>query len=776
MGVSAVPGSGKTATMAALAARLLAERGQSGCPLPENGRILVVTYQNAAVETLRTRIREELVHRDVSPVGFDVRTLHSLSFSIVQTYPGHAGAGADFRVLDDRAAADLLDKSVRLWNESHEPIWHAMAPGSGGAESRYSAQSSGGRWEETWTRLARSIGSAVIGAAKNLRLPPAALQPAGQRDAECTADMGSRFLDIGAAIFALYQAQVETMGGLDFDDMVRMAVDLLESHPDLTRRLAERWPVILEDEAQDSVPLQEALLGLLTAERGNWIRVGDPNQSITSTFTAADPRYLRQFLGRTDVEAVEMTVSGRSSPRIIDLANGLVAWASTRHPVSEVRTRAFRQQSVEPTEPGDPQQNPLASESNVAIRPYGSREEEFADVAHRAAQFAAEHDQCTLAILVPTNRLGYDMAEALRSCGARFDERLQSNRSSRSVAEALGGILAYAGDPLGGKALERALAGAREFLDPPSARPSSEPQAQTERADEEIVARLLRSCFRPETYLYPQPGEDRADAFPPVPEAGHLEMARLMGLAPNLRRWMEAAVLPVDEMVMTVSQDLFSGDDLARAQQVAGFVRGRAEANPQWRLPELAAELEQAAGARGLLADSTAAFVPEPGRISLTTMHRAKGLEWDLVYVVGADGEWFPNTLDDRFQGDYEHLGGDPAAMARAAVLSRSAALSQASGQHAAAAGGAVADPQGPPAVHGAFAAADPGAATREAHIETICERLRLLYVAITRARRYLSVSWCREVPMGTRTRAVPGALAVGALRECYDTGGYGRR
>ena len=76
LGVSAVPGSGKTATMAALAARLLAERGHPGRALPEGGRILVVTYQNAAVEALRTRIRQELMVRQVSPTGFDVRTLH----------------------------------------------------------------------------------------------------------------------------------------------------------------------------------------------------------------------------------------------------------------------------------------------------------------------------------------------------------------------------------------------------------------------------------------------------------------------------------------------------------------------------------------------------------------------------------------------------------------------------------------------------------------------------------------------------------------------------
>lgn len=727
MGVSAVPGSGKTATMAALAARLLAERGSPGSVLPDSGRILVVTYQNAAVEALRNRIHQELMARQVSPSGFDVRTLHSLSFSIVQTYPGHAGASSDFHVLDDRAAADLLDKAVRQWNDRHESVWRGLAPNRQGP----------GRWEEEWTRIARRIAAAVIGAAKNLRVAPGPLQEASGSRSGCREEEGECFLGIGAQVYALYQEQVETVGGLDFDDMVRLAVDLLEGHPDLTGRLAERWPVVLEDEAQDSVPLQEDLLGLLAGQGGNWIRVGDPNQSITSTFTTADPRYLCQFLERPEVATVEMTISGRCSPRIADLANGLVDWACTRHPVTEVRGHAFRRQYIELTEAGDPQQNPPAGESSVAIREYASQEEEFADVARRAAHFASRFADRTLTILVPTNRLGYTMADVLRGLGVGFDERLQSSQATRSVAAALGGILAFAGEPLRRDALQRAYGGVREFTEEPAPAADAGAGPGPGRQGDETVLRLLRSCYRPEVFLYPEHGQSPEEAFPPVREVSDTEMERILALAPGLRRWLEAAVLPIEEMVMTASQDLFAEEDLARAQLVAAFLRGRAESNPHWRLPELAAELCQAAGARELRVRDAAAFEPVPGRISLTTMHRAKGLEWDLVYLVGADGSWFPNSLEERFQGDYDFLGGNPAAMARAAVLEWA----------------------------GSSPAAAASMATREAHVDTICERLRLLYVAVTRARRFLSVSWSGEVPAGARTRRVPSALAVEALR-----------
>ena len=70
LGVSAVPGSGKTTAIAALAAAVISRRKNLG------GQVLVVTYQNAAVNHLRARIRENLEAMNIIQVGFDVRTLH----------------------------------------------------------------------------------------------------------------------------------------------------------------------------------------------------------------------------------------------------------------------------------------------------------------------------------------------------------------------------------------------------------------------------------------------------------------------------------------------------------------------------------------------------------------------------------------------------------------------------------------------------------------------------------------------------------------------------
>ncbi len=705
MGVSAVPGSGKTATIVALATRLIEQRQTAA------GQVLIVTYQTAAVDNVRTRIRQALERMGHVQVGYDVRTLHSLSYGIVQANAGLAGVASEFSVLDDRASSDLLDKAVRIWNGRNERTWGGLAPGDYYDE----------RWEREWRSIARTVGWTVITAAKNRRLSPDDLLA---RIASGGGDELNLFLRIGAELYQLYQQQVDTMGGLDFTDLVRCAVDLLEDHADLRARLARRWPIVLEDEAQDSVPLQEALLALLGQDEGNWIRVGDPNQAIMSTFTAADPRYLRRFLAREDVQTLEMSISGRCAPKIIRLANYLVDWTCCEHALDEVRERAFRSQHIRPTDGEDPQQNPLDNESDIAFREYNNRGDEMRDVARRAGAFCRRSPHLTLAILVPTNRLGYAMADVLREVGVDFDEVLQSAHSARQVGDVLSHVLSYLAEPLKRGHMERAYRALRTYW-PDERGPGSE----------EEVATLLRSCYRPEALLFPREGSDPRDALPPVGEIDPLDLRAIAVFCRYMRRWLRAAALPVDQLVMSIAQDLFRAADMARAQKLATFLRARTDANPEWRLPELARELGLAARGRAAALDDDDLFAPRPGRISLTTMHKAKGLEWDLVYIVGADRDWFPYDLEDHFRGEYEFLGGDPGEEARAELL------------------GLIGEWQ-----------AGRLSATDMAHVEVIAERLRLFYVAITRARRYLAISWSREIPLATRMRPTRQAVVCQKL------------
>jgi DNA helicase-2/ATP-dependent DNA helicase PcrA len=123
--------------------------------------------------------------------------------------------------------------------------------------------------------LVANLALAFIRSAKDRRLTPE-----GLRARLDSAPAPLPLAELGWSIYSDYQRALAYRGAVDFDDLIRLALDLLESDPEYLERLRYRFPFVLEDEAQDSSQLQQAILGLLSGPEGNWVRVGDPNQAI----------------------------------------------------------------------------------------------------------------------------------------------------------------------------------------------------------------------------------------------------------------------------------------------------------------------------------------------------------------------------------------------------------------------------------------------------------------------------------------------------------------
>jgi len=193
----------------------------------------------------------------------------------------------------------------------------------------------------------------------------------------------------------------------------------------------------------------------------------------------------------------------------------------------------------------------------------------------------------------------------------------------------------------------------------------------------------------------------------------------------HIQRWLSAVTLPIDQLVLTLAQDVFSSaSDLALAYKLALVLRKAADDHPDWRLPELQAELVVIAkNERRFIgfSDDDSGFDPEKhrGRVVVTTMHRAKGLEWDRVYLMSVNNYDFPsNEPNDRFISEKWFVRGGLNLEAEA--LAQLTALES----------------------HSEYDVYEEGAATQRSRLDYVKERLRLLYVAITRAKRELIVTW----------------------------------
>ncbi|HOG47012.1 MAG TPA: ATP-dependent helicase [Anaerolineae bacterium] len=709
MGVAAVPGSGKTQTLSALAADLVARQ------IDDDQEVLIVTLVNSAVGNFAVRISGELKARGLPPrAGYRVRTLHGLAHDIVRERPGLVGLADDFAIIDDRVAGQIVDDAVMAWLRSHpgfvDGYLREDLEGAGLARARL----------DHWPDDCREMVDAFIRRAKDERRRPEAL-------ASQLSLRGEEFglARLAAEVYADYQRSLSYRGAVDFADLVGYAIDALRQDPDYRARLAQRWPFILEDEAQDSSALQQQLLELLAGPGGNWVRVGDPNQAVYQTFTTANPQLLRGFLERPGVTPVEMDQSGRSALPIITLANALVDWTRDAHPLPGAR-QAFRRQHIRPTDAGDPQPNPVDHCELYFHDRELSPDKEVADIVSSLVRWLPQHPDETVAVLVPDNARGARYVEALQGKGIACVELLNASAPARDAARRLGDVLGLVAQPGERDALRRAFAAWHRAA-------PGEAGAQGTLAE-----RVLSRCREPHAFLWPRGDEDYMASGPVDAQS----RAALLAFRAQAQRWLQGALLPVDQLVLTVAQDLFSAPaELALAHQFAVVLRGYAGANPTWRLPELVAELrEVATNPRRKflsLAEDDNGFNPDDhkGEVVVATIHKAKGLEWDRIYLTALNNYDFPaGQAHDVYRGERWYL--QDGLNLGAEALAQLAAL-------------------------GSGAEYVAGEASQAARLDYICERLRLLYVGITRARKDLILTW----NSGRRREPCQRAVAFIALR-----------
>ncbi len=751
LGVAAVPGSGKTFTLSALAVQLIAEGH-----LHDDQEVLIVTLVNSAVDNFTVRIRQMLQQRGLIPyLGYRVRTLHGLAHDIVRERPSLAGLEERFQIVDERLASLICQQVVEDWlaGSPHGlDDWLALE-----LENRLD-------WvrRERLPELLYDLASAFIRSCKNLCLRPEDLR--ARLDA---APAPLPLAEIGWWIYDRYQKALRYRGAVDFDDLIMLAYQVLRADPHYLARLQHRFPYILEDEAQDSSQMQENILRLL-AGHGNWVRVGDPNQAIYETFTTADPKLLRAFLDHEADFVNQLPVSGRSQPCLIDLANHLIEWTTTSHPAL-ICHDALLPPYIQPTDSSDPQPNPPADPQAIRLIPKKyTPEQEIEAVVKSLKAWLPEHRDWTVAVLVPTNALGIKLAKVLNAHHVDFVELLNSTDQTRRAAGALEHALDYLADPTSSVKLARTYQAWRQSRQPivaslpnrssqpaaswtnqgpaqPTEPRASPPERRPRRDLFDRAANLLRKLEEPETFLAPHPAADwlarlQESESPPIIE-------ELTAFREVIRRWLQAVILPIDQLILTLAQELFTDPaDLALAHKLAIFLHPIAENHPEWGLLELKQELNAIANNQrrflGFSADDIG-FDPNTyrGRVVVTTVHKSKGLEWDRVYLMSVNNYDFPGLQpDDTYPAERWFVRGQLNLQAETLAQLKAALSSD------------------------EYAWYQEGIATQTARQEYARERLRLLFVGITRARRELIITW----NTGHNGQATP-ALAFEALRHWWE-------
>ena len=427
-------------------------------------------------------------------------------------------------------------------------------------------------------------------------------------------------------IFVAYVQRCKQANAMDFDDLLTLTYQLFREHEDIRHKYAARFDYVLVDEYQDTNHVQMSIVMQLCQEKQRVCAVGDDSQSIYS-FRGANIdnilNYQRQFQG---TRLFKLEQNYRSTQTIVEAANSLI-----KHNRNQIPKDVFSEN---------------AKGEKIQYKPAYSDKEEAAIVAKDVKRIRRE-DGCQysdFAILYRTNAQSRSFEEEFRKQGIPY--RIYGGLSFYQRKE-IKDIIAYfrlVANPDDEEAIKRIINYPARGIGATTVLKIADCAHQNQVSFWEVIG-------APERYgLAVNKGT-----------MNKLETFRLL-ISSFIERAQTTDVYELGDAIIKesgISLDIMSGkqpDDRARQENLEEFLSGMSafveERREEGRFDELFLQdyLQDVA----LLTDADSDGDKDEPRVSLMTVHAAKGLEFPTVFVVGLEENIFPSPLSAASLRDLE--------------------------------------------------------------------------------------------------------------------------
>ena len=448
-----------------------------------------------------------------------------------------------------------------------------------------------------------------ISDAKNRGLDPDGLraEALGMRD------------ELTAKVFALYQERLAAANAMDFDDLIGQVLRLFAGHPDVLRDVASRVRYLLVDEYQDTNPPQYRLIRHLASVHGNVCAVGDPDQSIYK-FRFADINNILSFESDfPGTRLIKLEQNYRSTNNILSAATALV-----RHNRSRIDKELWSDAPA-----GEP------IEVLVAADDRGEADHLVQEI--RAARRTGD-DLESMAALYRTNAQSRLLEEALTRAGLPYVMIGGTRFYDRKEVRDLLAYLRLLINPKDDASLRRIL---------------NVPARDIGKTTLEAVLETARREGLPLLEAVGMLAEDRPGPERPITTRAVKALAGFLDLLRDLKE--AARDLPASRLVARIVSR--TGFEQHLAQTSPGDAQARIE-----NLQELANAVAAYDGMEGGLTaflDRTALLSETDNTqgssgVRLMTLHSAKGLEFNTVFITGVEEDLCPHLRAAENEADLE--------------------------------------------------------------------------------------------------------------------------
>ncbi|MGP1608763.1 MAG: ATP-dependent helicase [Clostridium sp.] len=279
--VIAGAGSGKTKVLTTKIAYLIQEKGLA----PWN--ILAITFTNKAASEMKERV-EKIVPVNAKDVW--VGTFHSICVKILRRHIPKIGYTSDFTIYDTQEQKTLIKQILQVLDIDSKSY-----------NEKYFQNK--------------------ISNAKNRMLTP---ENYLIHESGYNAEMIQK-------VFNVYQKRLKENNAIDFDDIINLTIDILETDKEVLNYYADKFKYVLVDEYQDTNMAQFNLIKLFTSKHKQITVVGDNDQGIYS-FRGANIRNILEFeQDFKDARVIKLEQNYRSTQKILEVANAVISNNPTKY-------------------------------------------------------------------------------------------------------------------------------------------------------------------------------------------------------------------------------------------------------------------------------------------------------------------------------------------------------------------------------------------------------------------------------------------------------------